>query len=375
MVPLGLQPPGMTGARTSGGLAVANGGTSVGGFFLNSSLGGTRAMRWTPADGMMDLGTLNGPGNGFSRVADMNGDGSVLVGTAARSSGFDGYIWTEETGMVSIGGFEAYAVTDDAQYIAGLGDGSPFRATRWDAERGHVEIGQLPGGDLGSIPQDIADDGRTIVGSARTLPSILGGDGEVEQAFRWTEEGGMQGLGWLPGGSTYSEAIAVSADGSMVFGSSIDGTGANAAFIWTELDGMRNLQDVLLDDFDIAVPDGWRLLSVESASADGTVLAGRGDERARCARSVGGGACRDGGRWVCSGLVRSSRGVGGGGDGGRGEHGVRCARPVTGSVMPPCARACACARVRRTPGRDVSSRDRRSRSRRRRTRAQAHAAA
>ena len=44
----------------------------------------------------------------------------------------------------------------------------------------------------------------------------IAADGK-QQAFRWTQSGGMVGLGYLPGATT-SSATAVSADGLVVVG-------------------------------------------------------------------------------------------------------------------------------------------------------------
>lgn len=52
--------------------------------------------------------------------------------------------------------------------------------------------------------------------------------GESAEAFRWTSDGGMVGLGDLPGGRFDSFAIGVSADGSVIVGGGniADGTEA-----------------------------------------------------------------------------------------------------------------------------------------------------
>ena len=63
-------------------------------------------------------------------------------------------------------------------------------------------------GDLGGDPS-VSDDGSAVVGT--------GDMGSGDEAVRWTVDGGLVGLGRLPGGGgTYAKAI--SADGAVVRG-------------------------------------------------------------------------------------------------------------------------------------------------------------
>jgi uncharacterized membrane protein len=97
--------------------------------------------------------------------------------------------------------------------------------------------------------------------------------GADSEAFRWTEAGGMVGLGDLPGGSFSSGAIAVSADGSVIVGSSLTDIGSEA-FIWDATHGMRNLKSVLTaSGLNLA---GWTLTGAGGISADGFTIAGVG---------------------------------------------------------------------------------------------------
>ena len=48
------------------------------------------------------------------------------------------------------------------------------------------------------------------------------------EAFRWTAEGGILGLGDLPGGPVFSEGLGVSADGLVVVGKSQSSSGTEA---------------------------------------------------------------------------------------------------------------------------------------------------
>jgi uncharacterized membrane protein len=86
------------------------------------------------------------------------------------------------------------------------------------------------------------------------------------QAFRWSEDEGMIGLGFLPG-STMTTAVATSADGSVVVGygtSAIFGGSARTAFRWTAAEGMVEIVEQEID----------RRSSANDVSADGTVIVG-----------------------------------------------------------------------------------------------------
>jgi probable HAF family extracellular repeat protein len=123
-------------------------------------------------------------------------------------------------------------------------------------------LGDLPGGNFHSEGLDVSGDGSVVVGYSSHSTSS-------NQAFRWTEATGMQGLGFLPGPvEGYSEAHAVSADGSVIVGSSEE------AFVWDAGHGMGSLRDVL--DRAGADVSGWRLGSAYAISADGLAIAGSG---------------------------------------------------------------------------------------------------
>ena len=106
-------------------------------------------------------------------------------------------------------------------------------------------------GDLYSDANAVSADGSIVVG---------GSDGH---AFRWTEATGMIDLG-------KGVATDISADGSIIVG-----TGAAGAFYWTQATGMRPLLDVLQSDYGLDMTD-WSLESALAISADGRTIVGRG---------------------------------------------------------------------------------------------------
>ena len=124
-------------------------------------------------------------------------------------------------------------------------------------------LGDLSGGRYYSVATDVSADGSTVVGS-----SYIGeeADGDpVSEAFTWTIDDGMIGLGHFPDGNPGSYAYCVSADGSVVVGRARDaGQWAHIGFRWTAAEGMVSIHRERSD---------WSTPS--DVSADGSVIVGQ----------------------------------------------------------------------------------------------------
>lgn len=251
------------GISGDGSIVVGNDAYDV--FFYNS-----RAFRWTQADGMHGLGTLNG--GDHSEVRGISGDGSVIVGMAdggTEGNGFRAFRWTQADGMQSLGtlngGYysEATGVSGDGSVIVGAADeDAPGYATvafRWTQANGMQNLGTLNGGDY-AYPYGVSGDGSVVVGVA-----VDGGMDGAFRAFRWTQADGMQALGGL-NGDDFSYAYGASGDGSVIVGTATDEAAANAyrAFRWTEADGMQGLGTLNGSTFSVA----------RGVSSDGSVIVG-----------------------------------------------------------------------------------------------------
>lgn len=182
--------------------------TLIFGTATNSLLAGSYS--FTP------LGDLPG-GDYRSRVTNVSADGAVVVGFGTTANGLTAFRWTKESGMVS--------------------------------------LRTLPGTN-NSIAFGVSADGSVVVGQSRT-----GNSWDPYQAFRWTQAGGMVALGYLHEENKYTEAVAVSADGSVVIG-----TSGLEIFRWTEGGGMVGLG---------VFPSAGNSLAWD-VSADGLVVVGRG---------------------------------------------------------------------------------------------------
>jgi probable HAF family extracellular repeat protein len=154
----------------------------------------------------------------------------------------------------------AFAVSADGTTVVG-GSASDlgYEAFRWTFDGGMVGLGDLPSGRFSSEARDVSADGSVIVGQGASADSNM-------EAFRW-EGGVMSGLGDLLGGSAYSEAAAVSWDGTVVVGGSSVDSGGWEAFRWTSEDGIVGLGDF---------PGGELYSKAWDVSADGSVVVGTG---------------------------------------------------------------------------------------------------
>ena len=271
---------------------------------------GSQAFRWTHSGGIQSLGDINGQ---FTRsfAFGVNADGSVVVGRAEQPDNVQGFRWTGASGMVGVGGktSELNAVTPDGSIAVGRFDSAPpgeaenFLAAIWEESIGleslpiaidsnsnafgisagenFVVVGVSqnhafrfadpgivvdidPGGDTPthSIARDVSDDGTVVVGD--------GGEGERAHAFRWTAAAGAQPI--APGETLDTFAYATDADGSVIVGQ----LGEQRAFIWDDVNGLRDLQNLLVEKLGVGNLTGWTLERAFGISGDGRTIVGDG---------------------------------------------------------------------------------------------------
>jgi uncharacterized membrane protein len=271
---------------------VANNGIAVVGL-LNT--GSFDAFRWTPDGGFETLGFLPSSGTPSSMASGISTDGRTVVGSG-RSRVFstlpgatfeydtqEAFIWTPENGMVGLGfGPDpvapmslAVGISGDGAIITGDvgvagGDTYPTEAFRWTAETGIVPLGVLPGMRW-SNASAISSDGSTIIG---TSTIAVGDTDALSRGFRWDAVQGMQALPALAG-AEWLTPYGVSDDGSVIVGMASGDDFFGAAFIWTREAGTRPLIDVLREE-GVAGVEGWQVTIARSVSADGLTIAGTG---------------------------------------------------------------------------------------------------
>lgn len=281
---LGFMPGGdrssATGVSADGSVIVGSGSALPG--------GATQGFRWTEAGGMQGLGTLpNGVYGEFAK--GVSADGAVVTG---HSTGSEAYRWTQSGGLQLIGTLpyggsrssDGLAISGDGSVIVGesngvVGTSSGRQAFRWTASSGVTALTPLPGA-TSTIAEGASADGSVIVGNSyiprcsECVPEVL----SRNNAVSWTNQGPATLLGQVPGGDQGSNALAVSADGSVVVGfyqvNPDDPFRGFRAFVWTAGDGMQKLFDVLVMQ-GVTGLAGWTLLQANGVSADGRTITGQ----------------------------------------------------------------------------------------------------
>lgn len=232
---------------------------------------GGESFFWDEANGLNSIGSIG--------VAEkLSGDGQVIVGSQSSIASR----WDSTSGLQSLGSLtgsgvsEALGVSYDGSVIVGKSrtdfSGSlSDEAFIWSEATGMVGLGDLDNGAFfnGSEAVGVSDDGSVVYGSSGRF---INGEAKVE-AFRWTADTGMQALGFaLNGTPTLSVPFAVSGNGNVLGGVA---SGVDGAFVWSESIGMLGLKELLeLQGHDVS---GWDTLSlVTEISFDGSVIVGNG---------------------------------------------------------------------------------------------------
>ena len=204
-----------------------------------------------------------------------------LSKTAAFAAGISGLVggvraenYIRSTGDLGGSVFSiALGVSDDGNTVSGWGGrGTGYdEAFVWTPDDGIRGLGDFDGGQMGSIGYAVSGNGRYAVGTANDGYDYPN-DQFINYAFRWSEEDGLVSLGDFSGGSRQSEAMSVSGDGDVVAGYGTTGRGMEA-FRWTPDSGMNKLPD-------------WKdkktyAKVAEDVSRDGKFLVGRCDNSTR----------------------------------------------------------------------------------------------
>lgn len=152
----------------------------------------------------------------------------------------------------------AYAISGNGSTVVGASaDGFGERGFRWTSGGGMADLGSL--GQALTNALGVSADGSVVIGYGQNLSF-------EPRAFRWTQVGGIENLGVLTGG-TSSLGYGVSGDGLTIVGEG-DAAGSNGnprAFKWTSVGGMVNL----------GVLAGGNSSSAQGANADGSVIVGK----------------------------------------------------------------------------------------------------
>lgn len=260
--------------------------------------------------------------NNSGRITGRAWDRPVDEGGTGNNAGFT---WTVEDGFTVLDVFDgvagnAYELNDAGQVVgnARLPGDENSRGYLWSPDGTVIDLGTFtPGSGFGGF------DGNSFATGINNLGQVTGSAGGTDShsddtAFLWTEQGGMQDLGTLPGyalsfaqsindhtqivGGAYTSgfadgtavlwedgawhdlgtlggdrgfAIAINELGQVV-GSSKDAAGVDRAFLWKE-GTMHDLNSLLISG------DGWELTNAYDINDHGQIVGAGlfgGEERA-----------------------------------------------------------------------------------------------
>ena len=235
-------------ASFGGGIS-GNGQVAVG---RDGLAGDSRAFYWTPAGGISGLPLLDGVLRSYSVAVAASNDGTTIVGQAARPPAADG---TETVGAVV---WKPAAVA--AAAVSSKSSTHTYAESAAATQLQAIDLGFFPAGTTG-IANAVSADGSVVVGYGDAKEK--GVFYQIYQAFRWTATDGLVGLGWLPGGTKFSEAFGISADGSAIVGVS-DSAAGTQAFRWTQAEGLVGL----------GILPGGSFARAQAISVDKTTIVG-----------------------------------------------------------------------------------------------------
>jgi probable HAF family extracellular repeat protein len=261
MVRLGRLP----GHTQSVAMVVSEDGTVAFGKSISDTA--SEVVRWT-ASGMTTLGRLPGADSCTIDVNSGTPDGKSVVGTCAPAvDGAGSFLWSEATGMISLGaipghlGNSAWRVSRNGAAVIGFSANADNHSDSyaWTKSSGMVSL--IPPGHTSSMAFDLSDDGTTVVGSSTDAAGKT-------KAFRWTAAAGFVDLPPLAGHDA-ADARKVSADGSVIAGwSTISASKAAEAVYWDRQGDAHSIAaELVATGVDL---QGFNLTGAAVVSTDGT---------------------------------------------------------------------------------------------------------
>ncbi len=214
-----------------------------------------RGFLHSAATGMMEIGALDG---GASFAYSINASGQIAGYSGAGS--YRAFRYTAGTGMVDLGAFSesgsfGYAINDAGQ-VAGCSWtlDSTLHAVLWSSTGAASDLGTL-GGTQGC---GLSINAAGQVAGWSWIPGDL-----AQHAFRHSPATGLQDLGTLGGGDSGAAGVN---DAGAVVGWASNAAGDRRAFLYTDADGMVDLNDR------IDPASGWTLTDAAAINAAGQIV-------------------------------------------------------------------------------------------------------
>ena len=218
---------------------------------------GYHAASWTNGK-PTDLGTL--PGGVLSWANAINISGQIVGASDGSNVGPEATLWSgsgsKGLGFLPGGSYsEAFAINRVDQVVGfSYVKGGGSHGFIWSKATGIQDLGTLPGGGTSSA-NALNDSGQVAGGSDC--------GSACQHAVLWSGvKGSIEDLGVLPG-TQFSSAYAINNHGVVI------GSSGYTAFVWTEAEGMQNLNDL------IPQGSGW-MLEYAFAINDNSQIAGFG---------------------------------------------------------------------------------------------------
>src|SRR5579862_5975397 len=261
----------------SSSIGISRDGSTIISGHIGADVTFTSPALWT-SSGVVDLGH---PQNGCTKVGNswgsgygLSDDGSVAVGLAWTCTAAEGFVWTEKTGNLSLGhpfgnhSSRASAISANAKTIVGFWEDptGPRRPVRWVGGKHDLFLGAKTIGEASAVNSG----GTQIVGQA---PGASG----YGIAFFYSDKRGLIKLGTLTHINTDQSFANGISDNGRVVGWSGDQFGHGIeAFTWTSSSSshMQKLASVL-NKLGAKIPAGTTLTDAVSISADGSTMVGQ----------------------------------------------------------------------------------------------------
>lgn len=207
----------------------------------------------------------------YTDAFGVSSDGSTIVGMQWWDySHVEAYKWTAVNSFTMLGmnggqGSKALGVNADGSLVVGWDENNNYerRAVRWDPDS--LYLGSLadPPSELGEA-HDISPNGIYIVG------------GSAGRAFLWTETDGMIDLNPMSSKDAYAMDVS---DNKVIVGTYESSAVHNDGFVYTDQNGFELIEDFFSRNGVNYEPDWVYFDYCQAISRDGNVIAGSGYKR------------------------------------------------------------------------------------------------